>query len=192
MARWEPDARGRLVRAAIELYAEAGYEDTTVAEITARAGLTERTFFRYFTDKREVLFDGSDDLEQSVRAAVAAVPDRTPALETVTTAFVEAAVLFEGRRDSARRRAATIAANPSLQERELLKVERLSAAVANALRARGVPHPAAELAAGAGLTLFRVAFDRWLTGDADDLADGVRWSSDELRALLAPSVAARA
>ena len=190
MGRWEPDARGRLVRAAIELYAEAGYEDTTVAQITARAGLTERTFFRYFADKREVLFDGSSALQQRVCGAVAAAPDQAPPLQAVAHAFADAAVVFEGRRDTARQRASTIAANPSLQERDLLKLERLGGAVADALRQRGVPDPAAELAAGAGLTLFRVAFDQWLTGSVDDLADGVREGLEELRAVLAPSTAA--
>ena len=69
MGRWEPDARGRLMQAALELYGERGFEQTTVAEIAQRAGLTERTFFRHFADKREVLFSGEvDDLVLSALA----------------------------------------------------------------------------------------------------------------------------
>src|SRR4051794_66180 len=125
MGRWEPDARGRLAVAALELYAERGYEQTTVADIAERAGVTERTFFRHFADKREVLFDGSATLQETVVKAIAAAPEDAAPIEAVGAAFEHAAVLLEERRAFARLRAATIAANPSLLERELLKLAAL-------------------------------------------------------------------
>lgn len=183
MTRWEPDARGRLARAALELYAEAGYEETTVADIAARAGLTERSFFRHFADKREVLFDGAGELQQRVCSAVSAAPSAAGPLEAVAAAFAGASVLFAGRRDAVRRRATTIATNPSLQERDLLKLARLGAAVADALRDRGLPETAALLGADMGVAVFRVAFDRWLAGSTEDLERCVYETFDELRAL---------
>ena len=79
MTRWEPGAPERLAQAALELYAERGFEQTTVAEIAKRAGLTERTFFRHFTDKREVLFAGQDDFQRLFVTEVEAAPaDATP------------------------------------------------------------------------------------------------------------------
>ena len=78
MGRWEPDARGRLEQAALELFEERGYARTTVGDIASRAGLTERTFFRYFTDKREVLFSGSGAVESLMVESIAAAPATTP------------------------------------------------------------------------------------------------------------------
>src|SRR6187397_786262 len=121
MARWEPDSRGRLRQAALDLYGERGFEHTTVAEIAERAGVTERTFFRHFADKREVLFDGSGLLQQRLVDAIADAPAGLAPIDVVGHAFADAAALLEERRDHARARAGVIAANPALQERELLK-----------------------------------------------------------------------
>src|SRR5277367_6544952 len=98
MGRWEPDARGRLAKAAMELYAEHGFDQTTVAEIAARAGLTERTFFRHFTDKREVLFSGAQALQELLVSAVVTAPARATPLEMVTLALEAAGNLFNDRR----------------------------------------------------------------------------------------------
>jgi AcrR family transcriptional regulator len=185
VGRWEPDARGRLARAALELYAEAGYEQTTVADIAVRAGVTERTFFRYFADKREVLFDASGELQRRVVDGLAAAPASLAPVDAVARAFEGAAALLEERRDFSRQRAATIAANPSLQERELLKFASLGAAVADALRARGVAEPAATLAAETGVTIFRVGFEKWVARSSGDLARCIRETLDELKALTA-------
>lgn len=185
VGRWEPDARGRLTRAAIELYAESGYEHTTVADIAARAGVTERTFFRHFVDKREVLFDGAAELQQHIVRAVIAAPPEVDALDAVVAAIADASALLAGRRVSARQRAAIIASDTSLQERDLLKLARLSAAVAEALRRRGVLVPAATLVADTGLTVFRVAFDLWLAGQAEDLGRCVHETLDDLRGVVA-------
>jgi AcrR family transcriptional regulator len=173
MGRWQPDARGRLRGAALELFAEVGYEQTTVAAIAERAGVTERTFFRHYADKREVLFDGSAALQQRVVDEIAAAPAGPP-VGIVAGAFAAAVELIDGHRDFSRLRAETIAANPGLRERELLKMAALGAAAAAALRERGVPEPAATLAAETGVTIFRVAFDRWLTDGPDDLPAAIR------------------
>ncbi|MEV6969376.1 helix-turn-helix domain-containing protein [Hamadaea sp. NPDC051192] len=162
MGRWEPDARGRLARAALELYAERGYEQTTVADIAQHAGVTERTFFRHFTDKREVLFDPSNTLQDAMVAAITAAPASTPPVETVVGALQTAGAMLEERHDWSRRRAAVIAANPSLLERELLKLAALASAAGEALRARGVREPRASLAAETGVTAFKVGFEHWV------------------------------
>src|SRR5689334_19619355 len=133
VGRWEPDAQGRLTRAALELYAERGFDRTTVADIAARAGVTERTFFRYFADKREVLFDGAHTLERAVVDGIAAAPATATPIDVVAEAFAGASSVLEDRRDFARQRAAAIAATPALQERELLKLAALGSAAAAAL-----------------------------------------------------------
>src|ERR1700730_13444637 len=105
MGRWDPDARGRLIKAAMELYAERGFEPTTVADIAAKAGLTERTFFRHFSDKREVLFSGSAALQELMVGAVAKAPESAAPIEAVA-AGVEAAagVLRDRKRSRARQK----------------------------------------------------------------------------------------
>jgi AcrR family transcriptional regulator len=182
MSRWEPNARGRLEEAALQLYSERGFDQTTVAEIAVRAGLTERTFFRHFADKREVLFGGEGVLEEIVTRAVAEAAESVSPIDAVADGLFTVAELFRGRRDHARRRQAVIAANPGLQERELIKLSRLAGATADALHRRGVTEPAASLAAEAGIAVFKVAFDRWV-GDGNDrqLSTVIAESFDELK-----------
>lgn len=146
------------------LYGERGYEETTVAEIAERAGLTKRTFFRYFTDKREVLFWGSELLEQLMVAAIEAAPASASAAGLIGAALDAAAVRFEEVREFAGRRHRIIAASHELQERELIKSASLAAAMARALRARGFGDTAADLAALMGTTVMHVAYEQW----ADD------------------------
>jgi AcrR family transcriptional regulator len=165
MSRWKPDAAGRLIQAAITLFEERGYEATTVAEIAEAAGLTKRTFFRYFSDKREVLFMGSSELQDLWVGSVADAPAQASAMEAVEAALDAVAQLFSERLPFARVRARIIAANPELQERELIKLAKLADAVAEALRARGVPDPAAVLSAQTGVTVFHDAFGRWVGQD---------------------------
>jgi AcrR family transcriptional regulator len=186
MGRWEPNARGRLEQAALELYRERGFEQSTVAEIAQRAGLTERTFFRHFADKREVLFGGQATLHELFVSGVAGAPEDATPLDAVAIALAAAAGLLEARHDLARQRQAVIAANADLQERELLKLASLASALAGALRQRGVAEPAASLAAEAGIAVFRVAFERWIDeGESRSLAELMRASLDELKALTA-------
>src|SRR5438067_2229977 len=128
MGRWEPDAQGRMIRAAMELFAERGFEQTTAGDIAERAGVTERTFFRHFTDKREVLFDGSATMERTAHAAILAAPEDLSPLDAALAGMVAGGNLLEDRREHAVRRAKIVAANPSLQERELLKLAAMAEA----------------------------------------------------------------
>src|SRR6202022_4363096 len=186
MSRWEPDARGRLERAALELYGERGFEQTTVAEIARRAGLTERTFFRHFADKREVLFWGAGVLQELVVSTVASAPASAAPLGAVAAALEAAGGLLQERREFARQRQTIIAANPELQERELIKLATLAAAMAEALRQRGVRDPAASLAAEAGIAVFRIAFERWINEPSQrDLPQVIGELLDELKAVTA-------
>jgi AcrR family transcriptional regulator len=173
MARWAPGARGRLQAAAFELFTEKGYAETTVADIAARAGVTERTFYRYFADRREVFFDGSRDFQDFLVHALDAAPAGTRPLDAVTGALFQAArEIFPDRAVMARQRQRLIDAHPELQERELAKMSRLATALAAALRSRGVEEPTASVAAETGIALFRVAFAHWVDErNATDLED---------------------
>ena len=168
MGRWQPDARGRLQQAALDLYRKRGFDQTTVAQIAERAGLTERTFFRYYADKREVLFAGSTMLQETIVGALNDTAASAVPLDQVAAA-VHAAAAFLTDRDFARRRQAIIAANAELSERELIKMASLSAALAEALRQRGITEPVASLTAESGVAIFKVAFERWIAAN-DDLA----------------------
>ena len=163
MGRWEPDARGRLAKAAMTLYAEQGFEQTTVAEIAARAGLTERTFFRHFADKREVLFYGMEMMRDLLVRAVADAPDSATAIDAVGAAFEAAGALLQENPERVRLRDAIVSANAELRERELIKLAAFASAVAGALRDRGIPEPAASVAAETGVAVFKVAFARWVS-----------------------------
>jgi len=187
MGRWEPDSRGRLQEAALALYSERGFDQTTAAQIAARAGLTERTFFRHFADKREVLFGGSALLQERIVAGVTGAPADDGPLDAVCGGLdAAAAMLGEFRRDLSRQRQAVIAANPELRERELAKLADYAAAVAVALHERGVGEPQATLAAEAGMTVLRVAIQRWASGDNNqNLSTIMRNSVAELRAVAA-------
>ncbi len=186
MVRWEPDSRGRLEQAALTLYGERGFENTTVADIAAHAGLTERTFFRYFADKREVLFSGAAALQELLARVVAGAPESAAPMEAVAAALDAAGAVLQERRKSARQRQTVIAASSDLHERELIKLASLASALTDALRQRGVAGPAATLAAEAGIAVFRVAVERWVNErDQRDLPQVIRESLDELKALTA-------
>jgi AcrR family transcriptional regulator len=186
MTRWKPNGRGRLEQAALTLYGERGFENTTVAEIAARAGLTERTFFRHFADKREVLFAGGDVLQDLLVSNVAGAPDSVAPIDAVGAALEAAGALLQQRREFARQRQAVIAANSELQERELIKLASLASAIAETLRGRGVSEPAASLSAEAGIAVFRIAFERWVDGtNQRDLPELIRDSLDQLKAVTA-------
>ena len=193
MGRWAPDARGRLARAAIELFLERGYDDTTVADIATRADLTERTFFRHYADKREVLFGGQEALVDAFLTAIAAAPAVASPMELVGEALEASGTFFADRLEFARVRQAVIDANPALQERELIKLASFADAIATALVGRGVGATAAGLAAEIGMAVFRTAFARWLEappGQApgeQDLVRHIREVRGELGTLLVSS-----
>jgi len=162
MPRWEPNGQERLMRAALDVFTEQGYDNTTVAEIAERAGLTKSTFFRHFRDKREVLFAAQDVLGHLFADGIAAAPASATPLETVALALAAAAVAFPpGQRDLAPQRRAVIAANPELQEREALKRSGFAAVMTKGLQARGVKDPAANLAAELGVLAFKRAHASW-------------------------------
>lgn len=161
MGRWEPDARRRMQEAALELFDERGYAGTTAAEVAERAGLTERTFFRHFPDKREVLFDG-DGLRDVLAAEVAAVPGGTAPVEAIGTGLDAVAAVLQGRPEAVARRARIVAAHAELRERELMKLASWSDALEDVLRGRGVSGPDAMLLAEVSVAAFRVAYRRWI------------------------------
>lgn len=186
MSRWEPNARGRLEQAALDLYQERGFEQTTVTEIAERAGLTERTFFRYFADKREVLFGGQDHLREIYVRTIEAAPDVAAPIDAIAAALEAATPVFRERHELARQRQTVIVANPGLQEREMLKRAALASAMADALRRRGVTDPAASLAAEVGVIAFKAAYARWVSEpDEPDLARLIRVSLDQLKGIIA-------
>jgi len=190
VSRWEPHAPRRLQQAAFELYTERGYDQTTVAQIAARAGLTERTFFRHFADKREVLFDGGDLFNAAVVDGVDAAPAAVAVLDAVTAGIEAAGSVFPAV-EIVRRRGALVAANPELRERELIKLAALEAALAGALRRRSVPDTAAELAAAAGVALLRIAVARWVADPAErPWIVHVSETSAQLRTLTAGTLTA--
>jgi len=190
MGRWEPNARGRLAQAALALYAEQGFEQTTVAEIAKQAGLTERTFFRHFADKREVLFYGSELLQDLLAQAVADAPASATPMDAVSAAYQAASALIQENPERARLRDAIVSANAELRERELIKLAALASAVAGALRDRGVLEPAASLAAETGAAVFKVAFARWVSepGQAD-LSGILGAALEDLKGVLAERAA---
>ena len=186
MGRWEPNARGRLAQAALTLYVGQGFEQTTVAEIAARAGLTERTFFRHFADKREVLFYGMDMARDLLARAVADAPASAVPMDAVGAALEAAGALLQENPERVRLRDAIVSANPELRERELIKLAAMASAVASALRDRGIPEPAASLAAETGIAVFKVAFTRWTSEPGQpDLPGIIHESMEELRGVLA-------
>jgi AcrR family transcriptional regulator len=186
MSRWEPNARGRLELAALELYLERGFEQTTVAQIAERAGLAERTFFRHYADKREVLFGGSPALQERLVVAVAQAPADAAPIDAVAIGLDAIGDTLQSRFEHARKRYRVIRANPELQERELIKMAALATALAEALEQRGVPQLAADLAAEAGIAAFKIGFERWIGApEEQDLATLMRDSLDELRAVTA-------
>ncbi|GAA2009232.1 TetR family transcriptional regulator [Nakamurella flavida] len=178
----------RLQQAALELFSAQGFDRTTAAEIAAAAGLTERTFFRHFGDKREVLFMGQEDFVGAFLAGLdAAAPDAAP-LDVVAACLTSAAGWFPAeRRPYARLRQTVIDATPALVERERHKLAGVAVELARALRERDIPEPAATLAAESGITVFTVAFAQWTTTD-DDRSLGVVCAEmlDALRSLDRP------
>ncbi|KAA2260664.1 TetR family transcriptional regulator [Solihabitans fulvus] len=186
MGRWEPGAAGRLREAALALYLERGFEQTMVANIAERAGVTARTFFRHFADKREVLFDASAELEEKSLAALEAAPAMASTLDLVAAALDATVDILGGDRVLARKRHTVIMANPDLRERELIKIAHMSAALADGLRRRGIGDTEASLAAEAGTAVYRVAYEQWVYAADDlDLRDAIRRSFAQLRTLTA-------
>jgi AcrR family transcriptional regulator len=183
MPRWEPDARKRLVTAALRLFSEQGYDRTTVAEIADSAGLTRSTFFRHFPDKREVLAAGQETLARLFTSGIAAAPEDATPLDAVEHGLeTAAAAMTPFNRELGPRLQAVVATSAELQERDQLKHVGLAASMADALRARGVPHAAAALAGDIGMLAFNEAYAEWVREEnQEDLAELLRSAMSRLR-----------
>ncbi|MFJ9566298.1 TetR/AcrR family transcriptional regulator [Streptomyces fuscichromogenes] len=168
MPRWDPRAEDRLREAALELFLEHGYENVTVAEITERAGLTRRSFSRYFTDKRDVLFAESEQLPFALAGSVRRADAALSPFEALLAALLDIAGALADQAPLAAQRRAVVQASPELQERGRTKFADVTAAVAVALRDRGTAESQATLLAEVGVAIFRTAFERWT-----DQPDGV-------------------
>lgn len=188
MVRWQPGTRERLQAVALQLFAAQGFEQTTVAEIAAAAEVTERTFFRHFADKREVLFAGQDDFVALFLDPISRAPAGTAPFDLVALALEQTGTYFpDERRAWSRMRQPIIEAEPSLRERELGKLAMLTVRIGEALRERGVPEPAATLAAETGVTVFDLSFRQWIApGEERSLAAVTHERLTALTALLHP------
>ena len=189
MARWTPGARERIVLSAVDLFTEQGYDETTVAQIAERAGVTKSTFFRYFPDKRDVLTAGQETLSRLLAEGIAEAAEGAPPLDAVASGLVRvSAAMGPMNRELAPRLEAAVAANAELQERYALKNVGLAAAMTSALVARGVPEPTAHVAAELGVLAFKLGFSAWSEtqpGSKDDLAPFALAALEELRSATA-------
>ena len=181
MSRWEPGARDRLERAALDLFLERGFDETTVPQITARAGLTTRTFFRHFADKREVLFAGEDEIPVLVTDLMAQAPASMRPMDVIGWGYQTIALtMFEHRIDYLRARRRVINRHDGLRERELRKLADLSDAIARGFQARGIDDLTATLAAETAVTVFKVSLQRWI--------DGIDGTDGNLPAIIAQTI----
>jgi AcrR family transcriptional regulator len=188
MARWQPGARERLVLAAVDLFADQGYDATTVAQIADRAGVTKSTFFRYFPDKRELLVAGQETLSLLLSEGIAAAPEGASPLEAVASGLERASsTMGPMNRELGPRLKAAIAASTELQERDALKTVGLATAMTDALVARGVPDPLAQLAAELGVLAFKRGYVEWMELEPDEhgLAPHALKALEELKAATA-------
>lgn len=185
MGRWQPDARLRLERAAWELFREQGFAETTVPQITARAGLTTRTFFRHFADKREVLFAGEEAFPALVERLMAEAPADWGPMTVIASGLEPfAGAVFEGRLDELRLRRMVIQADEGLRERELRKRSALSEAIRRGFIRRGTDELTATLAAELAVLVFSVGLARWLDqGGRPGLGEVVTETFHALRGL---------
>jgi len=189
MVRWEPGARERLVVAAVDLFTEQGYDETTVTQIAERAGVTKSTLFRYFPDKREILAAGQETLSRLLADGIAEAPVDASPLEAVAAGLARvSSAMGRMNRELGPRMKAAIAANEELRERNALKSVGLAAAMTSALLARGVPDSTAHLAGELGVLAFRRGYAEWTESEREDdggLAHFALAALDELRAATA-------
>ena len=161
MPRSGKEARERLVRAALELFLERGFDAVTAAEIAARAGVTERTYFRHFPDKREVLFDGERALTEWVTEALASVPADVPLWPAIRRTVELIVPPLEANRPDSDRLAAIVAATPALRERAVSKEARLVATITDLLVGRGASADEAALVARTAWGVLAHAIGAW-------------------------------
>ncbi len=185
MARWEPGARERLVLAAVDLFTEQGYDDTTVTEIAERAGVTKSTLFRYFPEKRDILAAGQETLSHLLSEGIAEAPDGATPLEAVSAGLRRvSSSMGPANRELGPRITAAVAASAELRERHILKSAGLTGTTTTALVARGIPESTARLAAELGMLAFSQGFAEWTEKEPNsdhDLAYYALAALDELR-----------
>jgi len=189
MARWQPGTTQRLVVAAVDLFTEQGYDATTVAQIAERAGVTKSTFFRHFSDKRELLVAGQETLSRLLADGITDAPASASPLEAVAAGLERASsAMGPTNRELGPRLTAAVATSTELQERDALKSVGLAAAMTAALVARGVPDPTAHLAGELGVLAFKRGYAQWSETDCDDvtgLAQHALAALDDLRTATA-------
>jgi len=181
MARWEPNAQERLQQVAFTLFQERGYAGVTIAEIADRAGLTKRTFFNHFADKREVLFAEAQAFEARIVQYLVEADDRLEPIDAAITALTRAGLDLAPYGESALARRELIASSPELQERNLNKLTSLATALAEALRTRDVPNRIAALAAQGAVAVFAAAYDDWTEDTTTDFSALMQRSLADLR-----------
>ncbi len=184
MGRWEPGAQGRLQLAALELFAKRGYSAVTIADIAEAAGLTKRTFFNHFPDKREILFAGASSFEESVVNHLRSIPHDVAALEAVVQALSIAGSELARYREFSILRRDLIALNVELRERDLVKMVSLTDAIAVELLKRRVGATQASLAAQIGISIFNWSYDRWISGNDLDLSELMRTTLFDVRSIV--------
>ncbi len=188
MVRWQPNARERLERAALELFLTNGFQETTVPQITARAGLTTRTFFRHFVDKREVLFGAERELPALVARLLAEAPATLEPMTLIEQGLQTVAkTRLEGQHDYLRARRTVVQADEGLRERELRKLSVLAEVIKMGLRHRGVNEVTAAVAAQVAVTVFDVAVNRWLDQDTEPLTQLLHDTLAALQSLVGGS-----
>ncbi len=184
MSRWEPDAKGRLQSAAMALFLERGYAEVTVADIAERAGLTKRSFFNHFVDKREVLFADAEAFRRTLTEYLAALDPRTQPLEAAISTLTHAGLSLAGYGQVAGARRELIASSTELQERNLVKLASLSQDLQDGLTARGATPRAARFAAQAAIAVFNAAYDDWIDHPDADFAGLMNQALDDLRTAI--------
>ena len=183
MPRSGEDARRRLQQATLELFRERGYDATTTAEIAARAGVTERTFFRHFPDKREALFDGEEAFRDALTDAVAGAPEGLAPMDALLCAFRSVEPVLERNRPFSEIRQEIIARTPALQERVLAKTANLTGALSAALSRRGFDNGLATLAAQVGMAALGHAAKAWFDDPKPGLDVHLRRAFETMRQL---------
>lgn len=187
MPRNSEPVRRRLHEAALALFRDRGYDQTTAAEIAARAGVTERTFFRHFPDKREALFEGEAGFRDSLVEAIAHAPPGLSPLQVLREAYRAVEGWAEANRPLAEPLHEVIEKTPALKERQLAKTAALQASLAEALQRRGVEPRLAAMAIQAVLAALAYAAASWKDAPGSRLGPHIDRAFKALEELTAPS-----
>lgn len=188
MARWEANSKERLEAVALDLFEKPGYCETTVADIAERAGVTSRTYFRYFPDKREVLFGGAERMNERIGTALRDAPTEAAPMTVALSALMACGDLFTvQRRDDLRRRDALIRKYDELKEREAAKLASIADAIAAALIERGRGDDEAHLIGDLAAATFRHASRLWTEDQSRPYEDLVARAHEHIRHVFDPA-----